>query len=69
MNVEDRCMNVGEGRRKMSSVRPVWEDVLRTRWRETQRGGSVSGIFPPKLMTEPQIVPRVRCGRGMHRIE
>ena len=62
-------MNVGEGRRKMSSVRPVWEDVLNTRRRETQSGGSVSGIFPPELITGPQTVPRMRHGRGMHRIE
>ena len=29
----------GEGGRRMSSVRLVWEDVLKTGWRETQCGG------------------------------
>ena len=58
----------GEGGRRMSSVRLVWEDVLKTGWRETQCGGSVSGVFPHEIISA-QTVPRMRYGRDMHRIE
>lgn len=42
------------GVRSVSSVRLVWEDVLKTGWRDTQCGGSVSGVFPPELITGPR---------------
>lgn len=42
------------GVRSVSSVRQVWEDVLKTGWREIQCGGSVSGVFPPELITGPR---------------
>ena len=54
LNVENRSMDMVEDIRKMSSVRPVWEDVLETRRRETQCGGSISGIFPPEPIDDPQ---------------
>ena len=42
-------MNVRKGRRKMLSVRLVWEDVLKTRQRETHCGGSVPANFTISL--------------------
>lgn len=39
-------VKVEEGRRKMSSVRLVWEDVLKTRPRETQCGDSQAYFRP-----------------------
>lgn len=52
----------GEGGRRISSVGIGWLG-------ETQSGGSVSGVFPSGLHRGPQIVPRMRCGRGVRQIQ
>lgn len=37
----------------MTSARLIWGDVVKTRWRETQCRGSVSGALPSELLTGP----------------
>lgn len=39
----DKWMYGGAKGRRVSSVRLVWEDVPKSRWRETLFGGPVSG--------------------------
>lgn len=53
----------------MSSVRLIWENVLKARQWKIHSGGSVSGVFPPKLLTDPQAIPKMRHRRKMHWIE
>lgn len=57
----------GECGERVSVARLVGE--LKAGERETQSGGSISGVFPPEWLTRPQMIPVMRCGRGMQQIE